>query len=174
MTFLEAIIQSLSRAGEYNRDDHVAPAAILRPDKEGQWEPGLRERLPHLLFQVAYAPDCKTGLTNAGASPVSDDGVANEESGADLSAPVPAGRQRHAEVLRRRANIKWGRVRGKNPPGSPWGEQRQSDRHLTLTENQTAGGSLAHNGRGRSRFPKRANLFSERIPAANHQTNRLR
>ena len=28
MTVLDAIIQSLSRAGEYNRDDQVAPAVI--------------------------------------------------------------------------------------------------------------------------------------------------
>jgi len=34
MTVLDAIIQSLSRAGEYNRDDQVAPAVILWPDKE--------------------------------------------------------------------------------------------------------------------------------------------
>jgi len=39
MTVLDAIIQSLSRAGEYNRDDQVAPAVILWPDKERQWEP---------------------------------------------------------------------------------------------------------------------------------------
>ena len=52
MTVLEALIQSLSRAGEYSRDDQVAPAVILWPDKERQWEPVLpvlRERLPHLL-----------------------------------------------------------------------------------------------------------------------------
>ena len=41
MTVLDAIIQSLSRAGEYNRDDQVAPATNLWPDKERQWEPVL-------------------------------------------------------------------------------------------------------------------------------------
>ncbi len=64
MTVLDAIIQSLSRAGEYNRDDQVAPAVILWPDKERQWEPVvpmLRERLPHLLTLGAYAANCKTG-----------------------------------------------------------------------------------------------------------------
>ncbi len=64
MTFLNAIIQSLSRAGEYNRDDQVAPAEILWPDKERQWEPVLpvlRERLPHLLTLGPYAANCKTG-----------------------------------------------------------------------------------------------------------------
>jgi hypothetical protein len=64
MTVLDAIIQSLSRAGEYNRDDQVAPAAILWPDKERQWEPVLpvlRERLPHLLTLGPYAANYKTG-----------------------------------------------------------------------------------------------------------------
>jgi hypothetical protein len=64
MTLLDAIIQSLSRAGEYNRDDQVAPAVILWPDKARQWEPVLpvlRERLPHLLTLGPYATNCKTG-----------------------------------------------------------------------------------------------------------------
>jgi len=64
MTLLDSIIQSLSRAGEYNRDDQVAPAVILWPDKERQWEPlvpMLRERLPHLLTLGPYAANCKTG-----------------------------------------------------------------------------------------------------------------
>jgi hypothetical protein len=39
MTVLDAIIQSLSRAGEYNRDDQRAPALIRWPDKERPWEP---------------------------------------------------------------------------------------------------------------------------------------
>jgi len=58
MTLLDALIQSLSRAGEYNRDDQVAAAVILWPDKERQWEPVLpvlRERLPHLLTLGPYA-----------------------------------------------------------------------------------------------------------------------
>ncbi len=57
MTVLEALIQSLSRAGEYNRDDQVASAVVLWPDKEQQWEPLLpllRERLPRLLTFGAY------------------------------------------------------------------------------------------------------------------------
>ncbi len=64
MTVLEALIQSLSRTGEYNRDDQVAPAVILWPDKERQWEPVLpvlRVRLPHLLTMGPYAANCKTG-----------------------------------------------------------------------------------------------------------------
>jgi hypothetical protein len=64
MTVLESIIQSLSRAGEYNRDDQVAPAVVLWPDKEQQWEPLLpllRERLPYLLSLGAYDAAKKTG-----------------------------------------------------------------------------------------------------------------
>jgi hypothetical protein len=64
MTVLEALLQSLGRAGGYNRDDQVAPAVILWPDKGSQWEPVLpvlRERLPHLLTLGPYAADCKSG-----------------------------------------------------------------------------------------------------------------
>jgi hypothetical protein len=39
-----------------------------------------------------------------------------------------------ADVLRKRPNIKWGTDRGKNPPGSPWGAERDNDRHLILAE----------------------------------------
>jgi hypothetical protein len=45
-----------------------------------------------------------------------------------------------AEVLRKRPNIKWGKDRGKNPPGSPWGEERDNDRHFTLAEKRAARG----------------------------------
>jgi len=41
-----------------------------------------------------------------------------------------------ADVLRKRPSIHWGKDRGKNPPGSPWGEERINDRHLTLAEKQ--------------------------------------
>ena len=64
MTILDAIIQSLGRAGEYNRDDQIPPAVILWPDKEHQWEPllpVLRERLPQLLTLGPYAANSKTG-----------------------------------------------------------------------------------------------------------------
>ena len=39
-----------------------------------------------------------------------------------------------ADVLRKRPSIKWGIDRGKNPPGSPWGEERDNDRHLSLAD----------------------------------------
>ena len=45
-----------------------------------------------------------------------------------------------ADVLRKRPNIKWGIDRGKNPPGSPWGDERDNDRHLSLAEKQKARG----------------------------------
>jgi hypothetical protein len=45
-----------------------------------------------------------------------------------------------ADVLRVRLHtkIKYGIDRGKNPPGSPWGEVRVNDRHLSLEEKRTA------------------------------------
>lgn len=64
MTLLDALIQSVTRSGEYNRDDQVAPAVILWPDKERQWEPVLsvlRELLPHLLTLGPFDPKSKTG-----------------------------------------------------------------------------------------------------------------
>ena len=38
-TLLDALEQSLLRAGQYNKNDQCPPAAILWPDKERQWEP---------------------------------------------------------------------------------------------------------------------------------------
>lgn len=45
-----------------------------------------------------------------------------------------------AGVLRWKPNIKWGKDRGKNPPDSPWGEDRDNDKHLTLAEKRAARG----------------------------------
>lgn len=39
-----------------------------------------------------------------------------------------------ADVLRKKPNIKWGVDRGKNPPGTPWGTERDNDMHLSLEE----------------------------------------
>ncbi len=50
-----------------------------------------------------------------------------------------------ADVLRKKPSIKWNKDRGKNPPGSPWGEERINDRHLTLAEKRTARESAATN-----------------------------
>lgn len=43
-----------------------------------------------------------------------------------------------AGVLRNKFNVKWGVDRGRNPIGSPWGEIRDNDKHLTLTEKREA------------------------------------
>lgn len=43
-----------------------------------------------------------------------------------------------AGVLRSKFNLKWGVDRGKNPPGAPWGEIRDNDRHLRLEEKREA------------------------------------
>lgn len=43
-----------------------------------------------------------------------------------------------AGVLRTKFNVKWGVDRGKNPPGSPWGEVRDNDRYLGLEEKRVA------------------------------------
>jgi len=52
-TFLEALVAALHKAGSYNKNDQAAPAAVLWPDKERQWEPLLpllREQLPLLTL----------------------------------------------------------------------------------------------------------------------------
>jgi hypothetical protein len=43
-----------------------------------------------------------------------------------------------AGVLRNKFNVKWGVDRGKNPPGSPWGEIRDNDIHKTIAEKRAA------------------------------------
>ena len=43
-------------------------------------------------------------------------------------------------VLRWKPNIQWAKDRGKNPPGSPWGEDRDNDKHLSLAEKRAARG----------------------------------
>lgn len=43
-----------------------------------------------------------------------------------------------AGVLRNKFNVKWGVDRGKNPPGSYWGEIRNNDIHLSLEEKRAA------------------------------------
>ena len=48
-----------------------------------------------------------------------------------------------AGVLRKTPNIKWGKGRCKNPPGTPWGVERDNDRHLTLEEKREGAGRLS-------------------------------
>ena len=64
MTIFNAILDSVAKAAEYNRNDQVAPAVILWTDKERQWEPMapmLRVELPHFVTLGEHSPDEKTG-----------------------------------------------------------------------------------------------------------------
>ena len=62
-TLCEALLDALKRASTYNRNDQIAPAAVLWPDKERLWEPiipRLRDRLPLLTFGP-YLPAQRSG-----------------------------------------------------------------------------------------------------------------
>jgi hypothetical protein len=64
LTIFDALISALVSAAKYNKDDAVAPAAILWPDEGREWEklvPTLRERLPQLLTLGAYETTARTG-----------------------------------------------------------------------------------------------------------------
>jgi hypothetical protein len=63
-TFFQSFLHALERAGAYNQQVEVAPAAILWTDKESQWQallPRLREALPSLLTLGDYEPATRTG-----------------------------------------------------------------------------------------------------------------
>src|SRR5260370_634065 len=63
VTFLDALVEAINRAGRYNKNDQVPPAVVLWTDKDRQWEPLLpllRERLP-LLTLGPYKPEELTG-----------------------------------------------------------------------------------------------------------------
>lgn len=63
-TLLEAVHQSLLRAGRYDPGTLVTPAAILWTDADGQWQPlvsQLRPLMPELLTLGDYNPEEKTG-----------------------------------------------------------------------------------------------------------------
>src|SRR6185312_386312 len=59
-TVLDALVSALHRAGEYNRHDQTAPAAVLWPDREKLWEPlllALRARTDLTLLTLGpYDP----------------------------------------------------------------------------------------------------------------------
>ena len=62
-TLLDGLVRSLITASDYNRNDQIAPAAVLWTDKERQWEPllpRLRQQLT-LLTLGDYDPDTRTG-----------------------------------------------------------------------------------------------------------------
>jgi hypothetical protein len=63
-TVKDHLIDSLLRAGKYNRFEQIQPAAILWPDKNRQWEqviPILQNDQPELLVYGQYQPDQKKG-----------------------------------------------------------------------------------------------------------------
>ena len=63
VTFLDALVEAIQRAGKYNKNDQVPPIVVLWTDKDRQWEPLLpliRERLP-LLTLGHYNPAELTG-----------------------------------------------------------------------------------------------------------------
>lgn len=75
---------------------------------------------------------------------------AGKSGAGDKLARAKALQQRLATILegeapldvfvRWKPNIQWGTDRRKNPPGSPWGEYRDNDRHLALAEKRAARG----------------------------------
>ena len=63
-TVLEAVRDSLVKAGHFNSGDAVAPAAIVWTDADGEWRPiaaRLRELMPELLTLGPFEPETRTG-----------------------------------------------------------------------------------------------------------------
>lgn len=57
VTLFDALLASLRKAADYNRDDTVPPAAVLWPDEKREWErlvPRLRVILPQFLTFGSY------------------------------------------------------------------------------------------------------------------------
>ena len=64
MKVMEHLLKSVRAAGIYNPEIQVAPACILWPDRERQWETialRLQAELPELLALGDYAPERRTG-----------------------------------------------------------------------------------------------------------------
>lgn len=64
LTLLETLVAALQRASAYNRNDQLAPVAVLWPDQERLWEPliaRLRVQLPSLLTFGPYRPAQRSG-----------------------------------------------------------------------------------------------------------------
>ncbi len=63
-TFLDAAVEALKRAAAHNKNDQVAPAAVLWTDKERQWEPLvsiLRAHNVPVLTLGLFSPDKRMG-----------------------------------------------------------------------------------------------------------------
>ena len=64
MRFLEYLLKAVRDAAVHNHEVQVAPACILWPDRDRQWEvvvPGLRAELPELFVLGGYDPEKHTG-----------------------------------------------------------------------------------------------------------------
>ena len=64
LTVLDALLASLAKAADHNRDDAVGPAAVLWPDEKREWErlvPRIRAALPNFLVFGPYDPANRTG-----------------------------------------------------------------------------------------------------------------
>jgi len=64
MMVVEHFLKALRSAAIYNPDIQVAPACILWPDRERQWEaviPRLQQELPELLVLGKYKPEDRIG-----------------------------------------------------------------------------------------------------------------
>lgn len=63
-SMINLLMQSVRSAAKFNPEVQVAPACILWPDKDRQWEaviPRLQTELPELLILGDYVPDKRTG-----------------------------------------------------------------------------------------------------------------
>jgi len=61
---MECLLKAIRNAAVHNPDVQVAPACILWPDKDRQWEaiiPLLQAEMPELLVLDEYAPAGRTG-----------------------------------------------------------------------------------------------------------------
>lgn len=64
MRMLDCLLKTIRSAAVHNPEVQVAPACILWPDKERQWEviiPRLQIEMPELITLGDYAPDKRTG-----------------------------------------------------------------------------------------------------------------
>jgi hypothetical protein len=64
ISVFDALLGSLQKAADYNRDDMVPPVAILWPDEKREWErlvPRLRMLLPHFLTFGPYDKPNRSG-----------------------------------------------------------------------------------------------------------------
>lgn len=64
MRVIEYLLKTVRTAAVYNPEVQVAPACILWPDRDRQWEaviPWMQAELPELLILGGYAPDRRTG-----------------------------------------------------------------------------------------------------------------